>query len=142
MYAKSDSPLLQSISIHQSRLPLRLGDPLFDESQLKSPKQHLGSDINDSQNISQVMREDNTLSLDKTQLSNSHMLLDNIGPHKPHIRGNHSMRVGGNKESQFFITNEFLNLNYLNNNRTPQPYFNDKPKKSFLNKFIFFILPA
>lgn len=134
MYAKGDSPLLQSISLAPSRLPPRLGDPLFDESQLRSPKPNLAAEIklNDSQNLSQVMKEDNTFTLDKTQLSNSQLLLDNIGPQKPHVRGHHSTR--GYKESQFFVTNEFLNLNYLNNNRTPHPQLNDKSKKSFLNK--------
>ena len=127
MYAKGESPSALTISLHHSRLPPRLGDPTFDESQIKATRLNPieESKLNVDPNLSQSMlKEDNTMVVERN-------LLENITTARE--RGNHT--TNHVKEKQFFVTNEFLSLANLNSQRSPQAHaIPDNSKKSFLNK--------
>ena len=114
MYARTDNSTLGSLSsVGQSKMNL-------DSSPLKSGRHRALEQLRSGDSLSQsVVKEDPTLSLDKTRMSNSNLLLDNLSPTNPEDKTHpYSTRV--QRDHQFFVTNEFLDLNYLNSIRTPQ----------------------
>lgn len=120
-----------TISNYQSKLPARLGDPTFDESQIKGrlipiEESKLNNDPNQSQSM---MKEDNTMIVEKN-------LLEHIAsPRLDKLERGGVQSTKHVKEKQFFVTNEFLSLANLNSQRSPQSQVSmSVQKRNFLNK--------
>lgn len=134
MYARNDGSI-QTILFNQSRINPKIGDSNLEDSQYRSPKQKILDSVRmaDSVSLSQSMVKDEfTLSLDKTRLSNPNMLLDNLSPIG--VDNRHAQTTKVQKDSHFFVTNEFLNLNYLNSHRSPQPLTGTYAQSNFMDK--------